>query len=177
MKLADIIFKSDWEVLDRYFKKYYPNDNTDCYKEFLEDLKKLTPVESDMMILVDHIIEDHPFCDDIDDWFSVHGIQKESETDFQTYALEYSSFEEWLGMEISEETLKRYPKPFIIIHCLWEMTFCGFSNETIKNRLDELNSMAKGAVEGDSSDYVDVLDYMDKVASEIETESKEEKEV
>jgi len=141
MKLVDIIFNYDWDLLYKYFKKYYPNEKIEHYKDFLNSLKKLTPIESEFKISINHIIEDHMFSKDIDDWYSVHGISNDK-NEIETYALEYSTFEEWLGMEIDERTLKEYPKPFIIIHCLWEMTFCGFTNEQIKNRLDEINNRA-----------------------------------
>lgn len=143
MKLVDIIFKYDWDLLYKYFNKYYPFEKIEHYKDFLESLKKLTPIESEFKISINHIIEDHMFSEGIDDWYSVHGISKNTNSEIETYALEYSTFEEWLGMEIDEDTLNRYPKPFIIIHCLWEMTFCGFTNEQIQNRLNKIEGKIK----------------------------------
>lgn len=141
MKLIDIIFKYEWDILNKYFKKYYPKEKIEHYKKFLEYLKPLTPIESEFRIAIDHIIDTHIFCNDIDDWYSVHGIS-DDKNEIGTYALEYSPFEEWLGMEIEDKTLKEYPEPFIIVHCLWEMTFCGFTNQDIKNRLDEIDNIA-----------------------------------
>jgi hypothetical protein len=41
-------------------------------------------------------------------------------------------------MEIEPETLSRYTEVDIIGHCLWEMTFFGYSQEDIKKTVEEL---------------------------------------
>ena len=45
---------------------------------------------------------------------------------------------EWLGMEIDPDTLTRYTEPDIIAHCLWEMTFFGYTLEDIRQTWDEI---------------------------------------
>jgi hypothetical protein len=41
-------------------------------------------------------------------------------------------------MKIDEETLQAYSAKETIIHCLWEMTFCGYSTEEISEQRAEL---------------------------------------
>lgn len=46
-------------------------------------------------------------------------------------------------MELDRATLEAYSGPDIIAHCLWEMTFFGFDQETIKEQGEELKRRAK----------------------------------
>lgn len=65
----------------------------------------------------------------------VHGKQDE---DHETYALEFTRWAEWLGMEIDPETRTRYPAAKIVACCLWDMTFYGYDEETIQDYRKEI---------------------------------------
>lgn len=54
------------------------------------------------------------------------------------WALEYQPWDEWLGMEIEERTLEVFAPADVAAHCLWEMTFAGFDEETIRALVREL---------------------------------------
>jgi len=41
------------------------------------------------------------------------------------YAIEFTEWKQWLGMDIASVTLKRFLELEIITHCLYEMTFIG----------------------------------------------------
>ena len=60
--------------------------------------------------------------------------------DVTPYALEFTDWSEWLGMNISDLTLSSYSEREIIAHCLYEMTFFGYSNDEIFNKSQELFS-------------------------------------
>lgn len=55
-----------------------------------------------------------------------------------TYALDFLPWEEWLGYYCNQLDLEKHGETAFIAHCLWEMTFDGFSQEQVKERLDEL---------------------------------------
>jgi Family of unknown function (DUF6557) len=79
-------------------------------------------------------------------YFDVSGISAEG--DHQSYALEYTSWAKWLGYEVERATLKRMPGEEIVAHCLWEMTFIGFTQNKIRRRLAALKKRIKDVKEG-----------------------------
>ncbi len=54
------------------------------------------------------------------------------------WALSFTPWEEWLGMRIDPHTLDEFTAPAIIFYCLWDITFHGFTQETIREFIDEL---------------------------------------
>lgn len=66
----------------------------------------------------------------------------------QSYALEYTPWSKWLGYEVDKKVLKKMPKEEIVAHCLWEMTFIGFTQSKIRSRLSMLERQVKDIKEG-----------------------------
>lgn len=56
-----------------------------------------------------------------------------------SYALEFSSWCVWNGMDVSQESINSFGEVDVICHCLWEMTFFGFREAKIKNFSRTLN--------------------------------------
>lgn len=56
----------------------------------------------------------------------------------ESLALEFTPWDEWLGMNIDQSSLNDFSSYEIICHCLHEMTFMGFDQEEIKNELDKI---------------------------------------
>jgi hypothetical protein len=79
-------------------------------------------------------------------YFDVSGIC--AECDHQSYALEFTSWVKWLGYEVEQVTLKKIPREEIVAHCLWEMTFVGFTQNKIRRRLAALKRQVKDIKEG-----------------------------
>jgi predicted XRE-type DNA-binding protein len=50
--------------------------------------------------------------------------------------------------EVDKRVLKRMSKEEIVTHCLWEMTFMGFTQSRIRSRLSVLKSRVKDIKEG-----------------------------
>ncbi|KKL97167.1 hypothetical protein LCGC14_1837140, partial [marine sediment metagenome] len=65
----------------------------------------------------------------------VDGIDKNK----QCWAIEFTDWNEWLGMKITLKSMQEYTLLDIVCHALWEMTFCGYSQKKIKKERDELN--------------------------------------
>ncbi|MDO8283286.1 MAG: hypothetical protein Q7U10_11815 [Thermodesulfovibrionia bacterium] len=66
----------------------------------------------------------------------------------QLYALEYTPWSKWLGYEVDKKVLKKMPTEEIVAHCLWEMTFMGFTQSKIRSSLAALTRQAKDTKEG-----------------------------
>ena len=58
-----------------------------------------------------------------------------------SYALEFTPWAEWLGMEIDPASLAEFGEEGVIAHCLWAMTFVDFDETLIQTFRDDL--MAK----------------------------------
>ncbi|MBI5635139.1 MAG: hypothetical protein HZA15_16850 [Nitrospirae bacterium] len=80
-------------------------------------------------------------------YFSVSGICLENDIQ-QSYALEYTPWPEWLGYEVAQSVLKKLSKEEIAAHCLWEMTFAGFTQGKIRRRVNALKKQIKDVEEG-----------------------------
>ncbi|MEW6599821.1 MAG: DUF6557 family protein [Nitrospirota bacterium] len=80
-------------------------------------------------------------------YFCVSGVCTEKGTK-QSYAIEYSPWSKWLGYEVDNKVLKKMTKEEIVAHCLWEMTFMGFTQSRIRSRLSVLKRRVKDLKEG-----------------------------
>jgi len=80
-------------------------------------------------------------------YFCVSGLCTEKGTQ-QSYALEYSPWSKWLGYEVDKKVLKKMPKEEIAAHCLWEMTFMGFTQSRIRSSMSVLKRRVKDLKEG-----------------------------
>ena len=151
MKFVDLLKTSpkDKVILDN-LSKIFPEQvqNLEGYEILLKRLRELEPSNppddgvDDMQISLEYV---YPTSLDENGYISVHGISEKSE---DTYALELSYHEEWLGYEVSEKTLKDYPPKEIISRCMYEMTFWGWDNEGIKKMKDDLDSRIKSIDDG-----------------------------
>jgi hypothetical protein len=130
MKIKDLVLDSDWNEIEKILLTLDKNkDNLEGYKKVYEDLLNLKPKKSDCILKIKHVKNDEEEYED------VFGTSK---NDNQDYALEFTSWQEWLDMEIDTKTQKKYSKPSIIANCIYEMTFFGFNQKKIKKKMDEL---------------------------------------
>ena len=139
MKLSDLIRSNTWLSVEFTFSEIYPdqNKNLDVYGDIFEKLKWMEMEESDFTIELKQCYDDETMEED---FVEVYGLkQNPSEDEKCGYALEYSPWNEWLGMTVSNKALTEFTEFEIIAHCLYEMTFMGFDEETIREEMDELN--------------------------------------
>jgi len=133
-----------YELLDAYefndiestLSQLYPDHfsrNVIGYEEAFEDLKGMDDViESDITIHIKAIPED-----------SGYNKQKMvvGRSDNEDVNISLNPWREWLGMKIDPLTREECTGKEIICHCLWEMTFYGYNEESVKRAVD-------GIVEG-----------------------------
>jgi len=120
-----------WIVLDKEYK--YKKGAYELYKSVLEELKILEPKPCDTQItLVVSRIED---CLNAGEFiFEVFGIIKDDEN---RYALEMTSWNEWLNFDVLDKSVEVYGAADVVAHALYEMTFFGYCAKAVDKRAEE----------------------------------------
>ena len=130
MQFKELVDKYKFSDIKELFLKLYPDHDKsiDGFEFVLEKLKKIKPQPSDMKIIIEEIkdglIEDLIYA-------NVSGIKPESDL---RWAIEDTPWHQWLDMGIDETTFEKYNEKEILCHCVWEMTWFGFNQESIKDK-------------------------------------------
>lgn len=136
LTFQDILLETNWDDVKSAIEKLYPNDieSIDGFKNVYYTLLSLEPIQNN-----DNIFIDIRFIkDDLNEYYSVSGKIPNDET---FYGIEYDKWEEWLGYYIDNNLLNNMDKTEIVAHCLWEMTWGGFTQEEIQNHINYLNKL------------------------------------
>jgi len=166
MILQDICKKVKYEDISKRMLELYPNQDKliDAYQEVFTELLSLE-IESvdNMKLCITHVISDYDqteyedvhgkdgsFLKDFDDKDYVDELGNKTEA---FWALEFQTWAYWVSLPVDEETLKNYSELDIVVHCLWEMTFCGFSQEEIEIEKDSLENIVEGIKSGEIETY------------------------
>jgi hypothetical protein len=189
MNLSQLIGTSEWADVERSLRRHYPDaqESLEGYGDTFLLLRRLTPATSSMRLSIRTTfrpgLDDEPFPEVV----GKNGTLNRDQEDFKhlgkaadsTYALsaaefglELESWNEWLGMEIEVDTLDEYLESEIIAHCLYEMTFFGFTEaeisaqrEELQRRIDELDAMTE-------EEKKEKLIPIEQVIKDIETRIK-----
>lgn len=139
MRLKELINRYKWNEISSAIIRLYPDQKRGIqrYKKVLAVLCSIKPGETKWSI----VIED---CFDEDEQEYYVDVSAKNPGEQQLYALDLTNWEEWLGMEISYRTLRKYSKLDIIAHCLWEMTWHGYEQKDIENFNKEVCRTMKG---------------------------------
>lgn len=139
MKFHELIKSNEWLSIELTFLKLYPDQmaSIENYRLVYEALKFLQPVYSDFKIVL------YQYCDEDGNpsVVDVSGLNPKPEDITNGLALEFSSWDKWLGMDINSLTLKEFTEQEIICHCLNEMTYAGFDEGEIQSEFSELKSI------------------------------------
>lgn len=113
-----------WEEIKVSLESLYPHGHADisAYEKVFAILPQLEVEVSDLRLTIEEI--DDPCT-------SSSMVSVVGENDEHSYAIEFTKWEQWLGMEVNQSTLREYSELEIIAHSLWEMTFVGYSQEAI----------------------------------------------
>ncbi len=146
MRLKQVFDLTDWKSVCEELCRCYP-----AYKKRLELLelfertyahvKSLPTAESELTIYVEAYpgaetseSSEIAVCGRDGSFFDHQDHLPVNERVEARFNLSFTKWEEWLGMEVSEETLRDYRPPEVAAHCLREMTFYGFSQDVIQQR-------------------------------------------
>lgn len=160
MKLKELVANTDWNEVKLSLLQSYPDAERSLagFERVFDELLSLTPRRTRMRICLEEVfregIDEEPYIE----VFGKDGTLNKNLPDFRhfsktaskdlansetSFALDLVPWEEWLGMELDPATLEAYSGFDIIAHCLWEMTFFGFDQETIREQREELKRRAR----------------------------------
>ena len=115
-----------WGALQAIYK--IPDESKSVYLNAFNEICELESIASgEMKITIKK--ENDPDCE-LGVFWDVSGDGR--------YGLEFLSWNEWKGLEISEEAMSEFSIPEIVTHCLEEMTFWGFSKETVSHETEKI---------------------------------------
>jgi|SRR5690554_554708 len=141
MTLKTLIEKHTWPAITSVFLKTYPEAEASMtgYQQVFEKLSEIESETTGMSIIV------KTETDDDEDYVDVSGlnIHPKTKEDYYSQGLELTSWKQWLGMEISNESLKEFSEQEILVHCLYEMTFEGFSEDAIQKTNERIEKSRK----------------------------------
>lgn len=130
MKFKKLIQNNTWSSISSEFSEIYPETikNLNGYKAVFEKLVIMQPEETDMSIVLSRE------KDDDDEYIDVSARYNNPRNEDEKYpqGIELTPWRNWLGMDINYETLAIFSEREIIIYCLYEMCFFGFSEEDIQ---------------------------------------------
>ena len=141
MKFHELIKSNEWLSIELTLSKLYPDqqESIENYRLVYEALKFLQPVYSDIKIVLYQYYDDDGQPSVVD----VSGINPNPEPEDITnsLAIEFTSWDKWLGMDIASLTLKEFTEQEIACHCLNEMTYAGFDEKEIQTEFTKLKSI------------------------------------
>lgn len=124
-KFKDLINEVNIFEVWKQINKYYPDQvkNRVGYIKIWKELKSIKRIiKSDIVIVINKYKEGREI------YYKVSGNDKNKKLPL---ALEYSSLSQWLGYYVSNECFENFKNSEIVAHCLWELTWSGFSNKEI----------------------------------------------
>ena len=168
MTFKELIQKNSWETLASLFLETYPDskENKQEYKKVFEELKTMPPKETDMWLVLKKETSGE------EEYVDVAGLHKHPKSEEEKYAqgIEFLSWHNWLDMDIQEETLQTFSEQEILVHCLYEMTYVGFSEEQIQERVRKANQNGGEKEAMTEEDYAETEAAIRKMFEEIEEE-------
>lgn len=182
MTLKELIQSYSWLSIETILLGLYSDEeeNRFAYQDVFEKLMYMIPEESPIEIVVEHQEDDF----DGEEYVDVSGRFKNPKNEEEEYsqALEFTPWNQWLGMEVSQESLNHFTELEIIAHCLFEMTFIGFEEEVIQEEMDSIQkiiedykNMSEEEREENTMSLEGFLEDLDEGDDEEENEEGENK--
>lgn len=163
MKFKELIDKYNWDDVWSNLQQLYPDQekNMEGYERVFSELQTIKPVKTKMRIVIEDVFDEF----DNEHYTHVSGkdgtLNKESYPEYFkddelgnqeiSYGIELTDWAKWLAMDIDYESIQKYSELDIIGHCLWEMSFFGFTRKSIKKELAQLEKAAEEAKNNPSS--------------------------
>ena len=135
MLFKDIVRSCTFKAVKDALLELYPDQrrNIKGYEYVFQTLGRMRPRYSKQTIVIDI----RRVGRGKNSYFDVSGMCKEKGKE-QSYGIEYTPWLKWLGYEIDKKVLKKMTKEEIAAHCLWEMTFAGFTQDKIRRQINVL---------------------------------------
>lgn len=178
MTLKQIIKSCTWLNIKPKLIELYPdeeeNGNLLRYEKVLDKLRLMIPASSDVML---NITWQHDELDN-ESYVDVCGkdLNPVRSLPFVTNAcaIEFTPWNQWLGMEITGNTLENFTELEIICYSLYEMTFVDFEEDSIQNEIkriqdikDEYNNMSEEEKGRNTRSFEDFLKELEDEEPEL----------
>jgi hypothetical protein len=168
MKLKEILDKvDDFDVLNKFQELYDEKEgNLVGYSFLLNDLREIEPEESEYTLHIKYVDKDFDDTPMDEPYYDISGQIEED----GRYAMEFVPWAKWLGSEVNMDDLAELSMSLedFIIHCMWEMTFMGFDEGTIKDQIDELNKRVED-IESGKVECIPWEDVKKKLEDKLDT--------
>jgi hypothetical protein len=126
--LYDLVHRYTWDEIEPVLLREYPDQkrNVEGYRQVYDELLRLEPAANDEHVKI--VIEYVTHGVTGEKFWNVSGVKPNNP---QNYGLSFCRWEQWLGYYINRGTLRVLSEVEILAHCLWEMTWNGFTQERI----------------------------------------------
>ena len=143
MTFAELIKSNAWLSVKMVLTKLHPDQEEfmDDYQRVFNQLQVLSPLPSSVTIDVElvHDTYDNTHYVDVSGYYTNPADRTDEYTN--SLAIEYTPWNEWLGMLIDKNSFKNFSELEIIAHCLNEMTYAGFEQEDIQSEMDRIKGI------------------------------------
>ena len=140
---AALIQNNAWLSIELTLLELYPDEkeNIAGYQKMFNKLQLLSPTPTEINIVVKWETDDFDGTKYVD----VSGKYNDPKTEEEEFsqALEFTPWSEWLAMGIATESQQNFNELEIIAHCLFEMTFVGFEEEVIQEKIQNIEAEAE----------------------------------
>jgi len=183
MKLYDLIQSVPWSMVETTLIDFYSNFSaTTDHKKVFDRIKMLLPIESKVMILIEqnedsiHVFGIDGSClRECEDFKYMQIPDNDPRADeLNKFALEFKPWNEWLGSEIHQDTLKKFTPEQIVAHCLYEMTLLGFDEKRIQEQAEEITRRVESIKSGKAvgKTYNSVQEMKDDILKRLKDNDK-----
>jgi hypothetical protein len=166
MILKDLLDKytEDAEIAEKVTLLY--GEIPDGYLHALEQLRKIEPVASK-----DNTRIVLTACHDIDSGYytdvcGMNGETHDGSADEMRWALDFTSWAEWLGMEIDQYVKYYYSEIDTLGHILWELTWHGFERTDSQKKWIEVDASWK-----DYKEHPEEAVTMEELLEDLDSDS------
>ena len=147
MTFADVLERTLWGEVEAELLYSYPDAESELakFEQVFRSLLYLTPVKTSLCIVIKERKEpgELPEVSGRDETAPKADAEASAEDDIE-YALDFQPWDEWLGMSIDPEAVQTLGLAQVAAHCLYELTFWGFSEaEVVAARKDLLRRIAQ----------------------------------
>lgn len=153
MTFAEVIASTGWAEVAAAIRACWPEEDLEGYRRVFAELRAMGPEPDPMRIAIecrpllgeDAVVPEvigrnGTLNRDLDDFRHMASHADPTLGDREVaYSLSLHPWRCWLGMTVEPETLRAYSPAEVVAHCLWDMTFHGFSEAAIREVSDELD--------------------------------------
>lgn len=143
MTLKHLIQSNHWLNIKTNLFEIFPEEikSINAYETVFENLRSVESIDTEFEIILEN---EYDAITGEFDYVDVFGKSTNPKSkDYGTrFAIYFDPWAEWLGMSINAQTLETFSEIEIISHCLFEMTFEGFDEVTIKESAKYINKVS-----------------------------------